>query len=922
MAFNKAKALQEAEKLVAQGKVSQAIKQYLEIVEKDPADLTLLNTIGDLYVREKKTADALKQFTKLAEAFVQEGFTVKAIAIYKKISKLDPNTVETLVKLAELYTVQGLSREAREQYALAVDQYKKKNQNDKALEILRKIVQLDPENPTFRARLAEFCEQTGRKSDAAQAYVESAEMAVRRGEVAVVETSLKKALALDPKNARAALLQARLALSKHEPSEAERILGSVPELKSDPGARQILLEVYLASHKVEAAEELLIEVYRANPSDFSPMASFAGLCIEKGDYDAALKPLAAVADNLIEQKNTAPLMEVLRQIWSKSPRHVATLELIHRVCERTADESTLPEVLEALGNACVASGDLGKAEAAFQKLIDREPENEQYKGLLKQVMKKQGKEYAAPTPAAFSGVEMALEPEVEAVPAGAAASAAAGVDAEQAATVKEALENSDLYSRYGLVDKALVELDKVLAIYPDQVDIHQRIVEICARTHQGRAAQSAQALSRILAQQGETAGARKYDQMVGQLGGGAPAAAGAAPPPPPSPAAPAEFDLAAEMPFGAEPGAVAPAAPQPALPDLAPPAAAAVGGEEIDLSGDFAAIEAPGGTAAVEPAVAPFNYEEACVEIDFYLEQGFTEEAKKAVQALEEKFAGNPQIAELRQRVAKALGAPAPTAPRPAAPQKAPEAPPAPAAQEWELPETFAEPGRAEAPVEQPPPSPPPVPQRPVAAPGPAPAEPVAAGADMLGSLAGDLAASLEGLEEAAPPPRVAKEAKPPARKGAQASAGSASPLSGLLDDLAEPAEAQAKEEDSETHYNLGVAFREMGLLDEAIGEFQTVLKGAQKGSFPPHFLQSCTLLALCFMDKNMPAIATKWYARALEMPDLDEEAMLALQYDLGVAYEQAGETKSALEKFTEVYSQNIDYRDVAEKIRTLQQKA
>lgn len=908
MAFNKAKALQEAEKLVAQGKTSQAIKQYSDIVEKDPADLTLLNTIGDLYVREKKTADALKQFTKLAEAFVQEGFTVKAIAIYKKISKLDPNTVETLVKLGELYTVQGLSREAREQYALAVDQYKKKNQNDKALEIFRKIVQLDPENPTFRARLAEFCEQIGRKSDAAQAYVESAEMAVRRGEAAVVETSLKKALALDPKNARAALLQARLALSKQQPSEAERILGSVPELKSDPAARQILLEAYLASHKVEAAEELLLEVYRANPSDFSPMASFAGLCIEKGDYDAALKPLAAVADSQVEQKNAGPLMEVLRQIWSKSPRHVPTLELIHRVCERTADEFTLPEVLEALGNAYVASGDLGKAEATFQELVNREPENEQYKGLLKQVMKKQGKEYAAPTPAAFSGVEMALEPEVEAAPAGAPAPAAAGVDAEQSATVKEALENSDLFSRYGLVDKALVELDKVFALYPDQVDIHKRIVEICGRTRPDRAAQSAQALSRILAQQGEMAGARKYDQMVVQLGGGAPAAAGAAraapPPPPPSPAAPAEFDLAAEMPFGPEPAAVG------------------VGGEEIDLSGDFAALEAPEAAAAVEPAVGPFDYEEARVEIDFYLEQGFTEEAKKAVQALEEKYPGNPQIGELRQRVRKALGVPASAAPGPAAPEKMPEAPPAPPAQEWELPEAFAEPGQAEAPVEQPPPSPPPVPERPVAVPRPAPAEPVAAGADMLGSLAGDLAASLEGLEEAASPPKIAREAQPPARKGAQASAGSASPLSGLLDELAEPAEAQAKEEDAETHYNLGVAFREMGLLDEAIGEFQKVLKGAQKGSYPPHFLQACTLLAICFMDKNMPAIATKWYARALEMPDLDEEAMLALQYDLGVAYERAGETKSALEKFTEVYSQNIDYRDVAEKIRTLQQKA
>ncbi len=113
-----------------------------------------------------------------------------------------------------------------------------------------------------------------------------------------------------------------------------------------------------------------------------------------------------------------------------------------------------------------------------------------------------------------------------------------------------------------------------------------------------------------------------------------------------------------------------------------------------------------------------------------------------------------------------------------------------------------------------------------------------------------------------------------------------------------------------------------MSLLDEAIGEFQKVVKGAQKGKFPPNFLQACTLLALCFMDKKMPAIATKWYLKALELPNLDEEAILAIQYDLGVAFEQSGDKKSALEKFSEVYSQNIDYRDVAEKIRLLQQKA
>src|SRR5574337_64748 len=127
MAFNKAKAMQEAEKLVGQRKNLEAIKQYSIILEKDPTDLALLNTIGDLHFREKNTAEALKAFNKLGDAYMKDGFTVKAIAIFKKVSKIDPSSVESLLKLAELYILQGLAREAREQYAQAVDYFKKKN---------------------------------------------------------------------------------------------------------------------------------------------------------------------------------------------------------------------------------------------------------------------------------------------------------------------------------------------------------------------------------------------------------------------------------------------------------------------------------------------------------------------------------------------------------------------------------------------------------------------------------------------------------------------------------------------------------------------------------------------------------------------------------------------------------------------------
>jgi tetratricopeptide (TPR) repeat protein len=127
------------------------------------------------------------------------------------------------------------------------------------------------------------------------------------------------------------------------------------------------------------------------------------------------------------------------------------------------------------------------------------------------------------------------------------------------------------------------------------------------------------------------------------------------------------------------------------------------------------------------------------------------------------------------------------------------------------------------------------------------------------------------------------------------------------------------EDEDLETHYNLGIAFREMGLLEEAIGEFQKVAKATDRGRAFRYTMQCCTLLGLAFMEKGQPAIAAIWYERALKTPGNDPESVLALRYDLGVAQESAGEPVAALKSFSQVYAMNIDYRDVAERIAALQ---
>ena len=83
--------------------------------------------------------------------------------------------------------------------------------------------------------------------------------------------------------------------------------------------------------------------------------------------------------------------------------------------------------------------------------------------------------------------------------------------------------------------------------------------------------------------------------------------------------------------------------------------------------------------------------------------------------------------------------------------------------------------------------------------------------------------------------------------------------------------------------------------------------------------MNCATLLAISFTDKGEPKIAALWYQRALDMPGLDQEAVMALRYDLALALDNAGEADAALDSFRQVYAMNIDYRDVADRIATLQ---
>src|SRR3989441_3582323 len=165
--FNKQKVLSTAEKYVQQGKLQNAIAEYEKILKNDTKDLTVANTVGDLYARLGEADKATECFKSVGDAYATQGFTVKAIAMYKKISKLKPS-LECVLKLAELYTQQGLFNDARAQYLQVADEFLKSGELENAVRIFQKILEMDPENVNMRVRLAEVYIRLGKKNEAWQ----------------------------------------------------------------------------------------------------------------------------------------------------------------------------------------------------------------------------------------------------------------------------------------------------------------------------------------------------------------------------------------------------------------------------------------------------------------------------------------------------------------------------------------------------------------------------------------------------------------------------------------------------------------------------------------------------------------------------------------------------------------------------------
>jgi tetratricopeptide (TPR) repeat protein len=122
-------------------------------------------------------------------------------------------------------------------------------------------------------------------------------------------------------------------------------------------------------------------------------------------------------------------------------------------------------------------------------------------------------------------------------------------------------------------------------------------------------------------------------------------------------------------------------------------------------------------------------------------------------------------------------------------------------------------------------------------------------------------------------------------------------------------------DEDHEAHYDLGVAYKEMGLLDEAISEFQIALRGTKDR------VRAFEALGHCFIEKQQLPVANTILQRALAEPGVRDEALVGVLYLLGVINEQLSNFADAKKYFERVFSVDIQFRDIGDRLNAVEAK-
>ena len=739
MAFDKVKTLRAAEKYLEIGKIAAAIKEYCQIVAVDADDFTTLNMLGDLYTRVGNTSEAVKCFRRIADHYREQGFGLKAIAMYKKIDRLQPNDIDIATHLADLYASQDLIVEARAHYLAIVDAHNRAGAAQSALDILRRIADLDPQNTKIRTKLANGYLNLGLRKEGAAYFTEAGQILVARGAFEDALDAFGNALRVNPGDYATlnGLLTAHS--SRGTADEAAELIDEA--LKTFPDDCELLAllgTAYLEAEDPEQAEHATSLLVAKEPGAYLRFVDVARLYLRHDKLAEGVSVVAKISEQMLAEREHEQLLNLLNELLAGDADNVQALRLLVRAHWWLRDMEQLKASLERLAEAAQVAGLDADERYALTQLTRLEPSHAVYLTRLNELGGPEEDAAGEDLPQ-FGQVE---EPAVD------------------AATTNEFVYNSD-------------------EVATPVAEAHFEVNSVTEESEQSNTP-------------------RKANQETG---------------------------------FTFE----------------------SIVAQELPSNG----IEKPAETDE-ERIVAVLRPE--LESVDFYIAQGYIDIAIDTLDLLRQQCGDHPEIEARRSRIQRLQSGEVDETPASATIEHG----------EITFGENFEVPLASETPAPE------------VAMTVPATAEP---------------------------------------NGGSSAAPGIDAGLAEIFEEYRASSEADgqaAANGDYETHYNLGLAYKEMDLFEDALEEFQIAASLVAPADGSRRYLQCCNLLGHCFMQTGVPEVAVKWLTKGLNAPNISDDERIALMYELGAAYEQAGDLDHALESFTEVYGVNVSYRNVNERLKML----
>ena len=437
---DKASIVKEAQKYLARGQIDKAIAEWEKLIKEYP-DGNTFNTIGDLYLKKGNKTSATDSYHHAANFFKQEGFALKALALYKKILNINAEDEDALLALGELNEAKGLVTDAIKFYLAAADILSKKGGKEKMLTIYEKILALSPSNIPLRSKVAEIYLQNGLMSEANRQYFHIARLSLEKGDKEKAIGFYEKILDKEQCN-RQALLELNLLYEKtgNHLKAVEHIHMVMNLLPQDTEILLRAAELHSTLGRFSEARDYLKQVAALEPANLRAQKILGDLYVKEGNRDKAWAVYLPILDDILLEENHDDAVHLLESFKDIDPvetgKRLVTLFMQH------GDNEQVVRELGSLGDIFMQNGRQREALNYYREAFKLTPDNEVLKNKVVELEKEIGKEHIV-------------------------------IEAEK--TLEEALIEADIYTRYGLFDKARDILDTFIQKEPENIELHLKL---------------------------------------------------------------------------------------------------------------------------------------------------------------------------------------------------------------------------------------------------------------------------------------------------------------------------------------------------------------------------------------------------------------------------------------------------------------